>query len=158
MFVSKTCWRHLEDMSWKRLEDILKTSWRHVFKTSWRRLEDQQMFAGRCESCSILRMSMLTIFNINDVNGVVLVSLLLTVNIFQTSSNYRLWTCKRFLGSNWKDKYFWRQDQVYHALCCSNLCGQNLLTNNIWSYTMTILRVNQWEILAKEFTLNIDSG
>ena len=38
----------------------------------------------RCESCSILRMSMLTMFNINDVNGVVLVSLLLTVNIFQT--------------------------------------------------------------------------
>ena len=30
-----------------------------------------------------LRMSMLTIFNNNDVNGVVLVSLLLTVNIFQ---------------------------------------------------------------------------
>ena len=38
----------------------------------------------RYESCSILRMSMLTIFNINDVNGVVLVSLLLTVNVFQT--------------------------------------------------------------------------
>ena len=38
----------------------------------------------RCESCSVLRMSMLTIFNINDVNGVVVVSLLLTVNIFQT--------------------------------------------------------------------------
>ena len=38
----------------------------------------------RYESCSILRMSMLTIFNINDVSGVVLVSLLLTVNIFQT--------------------------------------------------------------------------
>ena len=38
----------------------------------------------RCESCSTLRMSMLTIFNINDVNGVALVSLLLTVNIFQT--------------------------------------------------------------------------
>ena len=38
----------------------------------------------RRESCSILRMSMLTTFNINDVNGVVLVSLLLTVNIFQT--------------------------------------------------------------------------
>ena len=31
----------------------------------------------RCESYSILRMSMLTIFNINDVSGVVLVSLLL---------------------------------------------------------------------------------
>ena len=38
----------------------------------------------RCESFSILRMSMLTIFSINDVNGIVLVSLLLTVNIFQT--------------------------------------------------------------------------
>ena len=38
----------------------------------------------RCESCLILRMSMLTIFNINNVNGVVLVYLLLTVNIFQT--------------------------------------------------------------------------
>ena len=37
-----------------------------------------------CESSSILRMSILTIFNINDVSGVVLVSLLLTVNIFQT--------------------------------------------------------------------------
>ena len=36
----------------------------------------------RCESCSILRMSMLTIFKINDVSGVVLVSLMLTVNIF----------------------------------------------------------------------------
>ena len=38
----------------------------------------------RSESFSILRMSMLTIFNINNVNGVVLMSLLLTVNIFQT--------------------------------------------------------------------------
>ena len=38
----------------------------------------------RRENCSILRMSMLTIFNINDVSGVVLVSLLLNVNIFQT--------------------------------------------------------------------------
>ena len=38
----------------------------------------------RCESSSILRTPMLTIFNINDVNSVVLVSLLLTVNMFQT--------------------------------------------------------------------------
>ena len=38
----------------------------------------------RCESCSILRMLMLTILNINDVNDAVLVSLFLTVNIFQT--------------------------------------------------------------------------
>ena len=35
------------------------------------------------ESCSMLRMSMLTIFNINDIDGVALVFLLLTVNIFQ---------------------------------------------------------------------------
>ena len=27
----------------------------------------------RCESCSILRMSVLMIFNINDVNGVILI-------------------------------------------------------------------------------------
>ena len=38
----------------------------------------------KVRNCSILRMSMLTMFNINNVNGVVLVSLLLTVNIFQT--------------------------------------------------------------------------
>ena len=25
------------------------------------------------------------------------------------------------LSSNWKDKHFWRQDRVYHALCCSIL-------------------------------------
>ena len=37
-----------------------------------------------CESCSVLRMLMLTIFDISDVSGVVLVSLLLTVNIFQS--------------------------------------------------------------------------
>ena len=35
----------------------------------------------RCESCLVLRMSILTIFNINDVNGVDLVSLLLTKRI-----------------------------------------------------------------------------
>ena len=35
----------------------------------------------RCESYSILRMSMLTIFNINYVSGIVLMSFLLTVNI-----------------------------------------------------------------------------
>ena len=33
-----------------------------------------------CESCLILRMSVLTIFNINDVSGVVLVSLFFIVN------------------------------------------------------------------------------
>ena len=38
----------------------------------------------RSESCLTLRMSMLTIFNINNVSGIAVVSLLLTVNIFQT--------------------------------------------------------------------------
>ena len=38
----------------------------------------------KCQTCLIPRMSMLTIININDVSGVILVSLLLTVNIFQT--------------------------------------------------------------------------
>ena len=38
------------------------------------------------------------------------------------------------------------------------MCDQNLLTNNIWSYTMTILLVNQWEIFATGFTSNADSG
>ena len=37
-----------------------------------------------CESCLILRMSMLTIFNIDNVSGVVIVSLLLAVNVFHT--------------------------------------------------------------------------
>ena len=38
----------------------------------------------RCESYSVLRMSMLTIFNINDVNSFVLMSLMLTVHMYQT--------------------------------------------------------------------------
>ena len=33
---------------------------------------------------------------------------------------------------------------------------QNLLTNSIWTYTITTLQVNQWEIFAKEFTLDAD--
>ena len=53
----------------------------------------------------------------NEANGVILVSLLLTVNKF--CSNYWICTSRRFLGLYWKDKYFWRQDRVYHALCCS---------------------------------------
>ena len=77
-FVSKTSWRCLEGMSWRRLgdafsvtifglirhlEDVLKTSWKtkncyaedvlktsswHALKRSSRRLQDQQMFARKC--------------------------------------------------------------------------------------------------------------
>ena len=35
---------------------------------------------------------------------------------------------------------------------------QNLLTISLWTYTITSLRVNQWEIFAKEFTSDVDSG
>ena len=41
----------------------------------------------RYESCLILGMSMLTIFNINDVTGVALVSLLLTGTYFKLCYN-----------------------------------------------------------------------
>ena len=58
---------------------------------------------------------------INDVNGVVLVSLLLTVNIFQTLFLLLLWTGKRLLGLYWKCYHFWRQNRVYYALYCSIL-------------------------------------
>ena len=34
---------------------------------------------------------------------------------------------------------------------------QNLLTNNIWTNTITALQVNQWEIFVKEFTSEADS-
>ena len=36
---------------------------------------------------------------------------------------------------------------------------QNLLTNSIWTYTNTTLRVNHfWGIFAEEFTSDADSG
>ena len=39
-------------------------------------------------------------------------------------------------------------------------CEQNLLTNSIWTYTIRALRVRsvQWEIFAKEFSSEVDSG
>ena len=36
-------------------------------------------------------------------------------------------------------------------------CEQNVLTNSMRTYTITALRVDQWEILA-EFILDVDSG
>ena len=89
----------------------------------------------RCESSSILRTSMSTIFNINDVNGVVLVSLLLILNIFQTifqllTLNRLTFACfilkrqtllKTRSGVSWVMYYF--------------KCEQILLTNSIWTYT-----------------------
>ena len=34
----------------------------------------------------------------------------------------------------------------------------HLLTNSIWAYTIEILWVNQWEVLAKQFTPDVDFG
>ena len=42
----------------------------------------------------------------NEGNAVVPVSLLLTMNIFQTCSNCWIWTGERLQGSYWKDKHF----------------------------------------------------
>ena len=102
----------------------------------------------RCESCSTLGMSMLTIFKINDVISAVVVSLLLTVDIFQTL--FLLLTLKR-------QTFAWfilkRQTllKTRPGICVMYYfrCEQNLLTNSIWTYTMTTLWVNQWDIFAK---------
>ena len=41
---------------------------------------------------------------------------------------------------------------IHIEKCKHFQCEQNLLTNSMWTYTITNLRVNQWEILVKEFT------
>ena len=41
---------------------------------------------------------------------------------------------KRLLGSNWKDKHFWR---VYHGLCCSILKFINKLHLNLYLHNPT---------------------
>ena len=37
-------------------------------------------------------------------------------------------------------------------------CEQNLVTNDIWTYTITTLRVSQWERFVKEYTSDDNSG
>ena len=37
-------------------------------------------------------------------------------------------------------------------------CEQKLLINGIWTYTITNLLVNEWEIFAMEVTSDVDSG
>ena len=98
----------------------------------------------RCESCLILRMSILMINNINNVSGVILVSLLLTVNIFQTL----LWLLNlnkpMFAGFILKRQTLLK---TRSGISCVMLqyfqCEQNLLTNGIWTYIITILLGNQ---------------
>ena len=76
-----------------------------------------------CSKLQLKHMNMVwKLFRINNEdNDIVLVSLLLTMNIFQTCSKCWLWTSKPLPGSYWKDQHFWRQDRVYHALCCNIL-------------------------------------
>ena len=50
------------------------------------------------------------------------------------------------------------EDKIGYIMHYVVECEQNLLTKSIWIYTSITLRVNQWEIFAKEFTADIDSG
>ena len=96
--------------------------------------------------------------NINDVNGVFLVSLLLTVNIFQTL--FQLLTVDRQTLA-WFISNRQTHLKTKSGISCLTYylkCEQIFLTNSIWTYTITTLWVNQWEIIAKEFTSEHDSG
>ena len=70
----------------------------------------------RCENCSRLRMLTLTpckwcCSSVLIVNCEHISNFVLTVDF----------GCNCLLGWYWKDKHFWGQDWVYHALCCSIL-------------------------------------
>ena len=112
----------------------------------------------RCESGSMLRMSMLMIFSINDVSGVVLMSLFLTVNIFQTLFYLLTLSRQGFAIFKLKRKTFLKTRSCISCVMHYFECEQNLLTNSIWTYAITTLWVNQWEIFATEFTSDVDSG
>ena len=88
----------------------------------------------KCESCSVLRMWMLIIFSINDVNGVVLVSLLLTVNIFQTLLQLLTFNRQAFAWFILKRQTFLKTRSGITCVMYYSECEQNLLTNSIWTY------------------------
>ena len=112
----------------------------------------------RCESCSILIMSVLTIFNIDDVNGVVVVSLLLTVKIFQTLFYLLTLNRQTFAWFILKRQISLKTRSGISCVMCYFKCEQSLLANSIWTYTITTLWLNQWEIFAKEFISDVGSG
>ena len=83
------------------------------------------------------------IFNINDVNGVVLIVDFEQANIWFVHIE--------------KVNIF--EDKIGHIMrYVSFKCEQNLVTSSIWTYTIKTLRVNQWEIFAKKFISDVDSG
>ena len=110
-----------------------------------------------CESCSILRMSILTIFNINDVSCVALLSLFLTVTISQTLFYLLTLTRQTFALFILKRSTFLTRSGISCVMYYFK-CEQNLLTYSIWTYTITTLWVNQWDIFPEDFTSDVDSG
>ena len=110
-----------------------------------------------CESYSILRMSMLTIFNINDVSGVALLSLFLTVTISQTLFYLLTLNRQTFALFILKRSTFLTRSGISCVMYYFK-CEQTVLTNSIWTYIITTLWMNQWDIFAKDFTSNVDSG
>ena len=108
----------------------------------------------RSENCSRLRMKTLEWYQWRR-------SSVCIVN-YKHISNFLLIICSQqanvFLVHIEKIKTFEDKIRYIHAWFVVLISDQNLLTNNIWSYTITILRVNQWEIFAKECTSDIDSG
>ena len=62
----------------------------------------------RCEMCSLRRGHCSSVENVNCKH---ISNFLIVIGFEQTKD---IFSC-------WKDKTFWRQDQVYHALCCSHL-------------------------------------
>ena len=120
--ISNQC--QLED-SWNYMPPILVPSSTKLIATQMLVIEElngRKDFILRGFVCDIIRPSkelpvqsnllkhknkVWKLFRIkNEDNSVVPVSLLLTVNIFQTCSNCWLWTGKRLPGSYWKDKHF----------------------------------------------------
>ena len=57
------------------------------------------------------------------------------------------------MGSYWKENTF-EERMLYFKY------EKKLLTNSIWIYTNTNIQVKKsnWEIFAKKFTLDLDSG
>ena len=102
-----------------------------------------------------LRMSILKILNINDVNGVGLVSLLLTVNIFQTFFLLLTLNKQTFAWLILIRQIFLKTRSGISYVMYYFKCEKNLLTISIWTYTITTIWVYQWEIFAKEFTLTL---
>ena len=74
---------------------------------------------------------MLMIFYINDVNSVILVSLLLTINIFQTLVKLLIVKRQTFTRFILKRQIFLKTRSGISSVMYYFKCEQNLLTNSI---------------------------